>query len=80
VAATGPGGRWVAGEEARQFFVVGVLGGFTTFSAFSLQTLHLARAGEWARAGGYVAGSAGFCLLAVWLGFLLASALAPKAG
>lgn len=77
-ALTGPGGRWPAGDDMRQFFMVGVLGGFTTFSAFSLQTLALARAGEWSRAGGYVAGSMILCLLAVWLGWVIAAGMVQK--
>ncbi|MFM9093126.1 MAG: fluoride efflux transporter FluC, partial [Verrucomicrobiota bacterium] len=44
--------------EARQFLMAGVLGGFTTFSSFSLQTLRLAQDGDWARAAGNVLGTA----------------------
>ena len=77
-AFTGPEGRWTVGEGGRMFFMTGVLGGFTTFSSFSLQTLALARDGEWLRAGGNVAGSVIICLVAVWLGHLLAVALSPS--
>ena len=77
---TGPGGRWPVGSEGRHFFMTGVLGGFTTFSAFSLQTLGLMREGEWLRAGGNVAGSVGLCLIAVWLGHVAAAALNPARG
>ena len=59
---------------ARQVIMVGVLGGFTTFSAFSLGTLHLLSAGEWGRAAANIVLSVGLCLLAVWLGQLAASA------
>jgi CrcB protein len=59
----------------RQFWMPGIFGGFTTFSAFSLQTLNLAQEGEWARAGAYMGLSLVLCLLAVWLGALVASAL-----
>jgi len=76
-AFTGPEGRWTVGEGGRMFFMTGVMGGFTTFSSFSLQTLALARDGEWFRAGGNVAGSVIICLVAVWLGHLLAVALNP---
>ena len=69
---TGPEGRFLVGPGGRQFFMTGVLGGFTTFSSFSLQTLNLARDGEWLYAGGNVAGSVVACLLAVWLGHLAA--------
>lgn len=70
---TSAGGRWVVAEEGRIFFMVGICGGFTTFSAFSLQTLNLFRSGDWLRAGGYVAASVAFCLLAVWLGHVAAT-------
>jgi CrcB protein len=69
---TGPDGRIFAGTTTRQFVMTGILGGFTTFSSFSLQTLNLANDGEWLQAGGNVAGSVVLCLLAVWLGHLLA--------
>lgn len=72
---TGPEGRAAMGAEGRVFFMTGVLGGFTTFSTFSLQTLMLAREGEWLRAGGNAAGSLVLCLVAVWLGHLCAVAL-----
>ncbi|HZP59345.1 MAG TPA: fluoride efflux transporter CrcB [Opitutaceae bacterium] len=70
---TGPDGRWFVGSGGRTFFMIGICGGYTTFSSFSLQTLNLARDGEWMRAGGYIAGSVVLCLLAVWLGHLLAA-------
>lgn len=53
----------------------GVCGGYTTFSAFSLQTLALAQHGEWLKAGGNTLLSFTLCLLAVWLGHLLATQL-----
>ena len=70
-ALTGPEGRWLAAPSVRQFVIVGVLGGYTTFSAFSLQTLNLARDGEWLHAGLNILGSVALCLVAVWLGHLL---------
>jgi CrcB protein len=75
---TAPDGRWPVGDECRAFFMTGVLGGFTTFSAFSLQTLDLMRCGAWLRASGNVVGSVTLCLLAAWLGHLVATTLAVK--
>ena len=72
---TGPDGRVFASTESRQFVMTGLCGGYTTFSSFSLQTLNLTREGEWLRAGGNIAGSIVTCLVAVWLGHLLAAYL-----
>jgi CrcB protein len=72
---TGADGRWLASKETREFLMVGVCGGYTTFSSFSLWTLNLAREGDWLRAGGNIVGSVVFCLVAVWLGHALANAV-----
>ncbi len=72
---TGPDGRVLASTTARQFVMVGLCGGYTTFSSFSLQTLYLARDGEWLRAGANAVLSVTLCFLAVWLGHVAASAL-----
>jgi fluoride exporter len=76
-AFTGPSGRVVVSFDARAFVMVGICGGFTTFSAFSLQTLDLARANHWAQAGANILLSVVMCLIAVWLGHLLATVLNP---
>ena len=76
---SGPGGRFVVSFNARAFVMVGICGGFTTFSAFSLQTLDLARGNHWAQAGGNVALSVVACLVAVWAGHMFATALSPAA-
>jgi fluoride exporter len=55
-------------SDARAFVMVGICGGYTTFSSFSLQTLNLARDGEWLWAGGNVVLSVVLCLVGVWLG------------
>lgn len=68
-ALTGPDGRIFVPGEWRQFFMVGICGGYTTFSSFSLQTLNLAQDGEWLWAGLNIAGSVLFCLLGAWLGY-----------
>jgi CrcB protein len=74
-ALTGPDGRMLVSGDIRQFVKVGLCGGYTTFSSFSLQTLTLAQDGEYVRAGLNVAGSVVLCLLAVWLGYVAAAAL-----
>lgn len=74
-ALTAPEGRLLVPGDIRQFVMVGLCGGFTTFSAFSLQTLTLAQNGEYLRAGANVVASVAFCLLAVWLGFAAGAAL-----
>ena len=68
-------GRYLVDPNMRAFVTVGLCGGFTTFSAFSLQTLVLMQEGEWLHAGGYVLGSVALCLLFVWLGYVLATQL-----
>jgi fluoride exporter len=68
-------GRFAASSDARAFVMAGLCGGYTTFSAFSLQSLELARAGAWAALGLNVGLSVALCLVAVWLGHVLAVAL-----
>jgi CrcB protein len=72
---TGPDGRLLVPGDARQFVMVGLCGGYTTFSSFSYQTLTLVQDGEIARAGLNVGGSVVLCLLSVWLGYVAAAAL-----
>ena len=62
--------------ETRAFVTVGLLGGFTTFSAFSLETVALMREGEWLRATAYSLGSVGVGIMAVLLGLGVASVIA----
>lgn len=56
------------GPNLRLFLFTGLLGGFTTFSAFGLETLFLLRRGETGVAAAYVAGSVLLGLAAVWMG------------
>jgi fluoride exporter len=60
--------------DLRIFIMVGICGGFTTFSAFSLQTLELLQSGACWPAAGYITGSLVLCLAAVWCGWLLGKA------
>ena len=55
----------------RLFSIVGVLGGFTTFSAFSYETLALLRDGQWLAAAGYALGSLALGVCAAMVGYAL---------
>lgn len=60
------------GETIRLFAAVGVLGGFTTFSAFSLETVLMIERRQFAMAGSYVAASVVVSIAALFLGLMLA--------
>src|SRR5688500_2602942 len=55
----------------RQFLAVGILGGFTTFSAFSAQTLSLFQNGKAALGGAYALASVLICLVGCWIGWMV---------
>jgi CrcB protein len=74
-ALTGPDGRIFVGSTARQFVMIGICGGYTTFSSFSLQTLGLMNDGEWLYAGANIGLSVALCLIAVWAGYMLAATI-----
>jgi fluoride exporter len=65
------------GESAvwRAGLLIGVLGGFTTFSSFSIETFNLIEQGSLVKAAGNMAASLFLCLGATWLGVLLARQL-----
>src|ERR1700686_4087617 len=66
-----PPARVAMHPDVRVFLMVGICGGFTTFSAFSLQTLELLQSGDMVPAALYIAGSVLLCVLAVWGGWAL---------
>jgi CrcB protein len=68
-------GALMVRPELRTFFMIGICGGYTTFSSFSLQTLRLAQGGQWFLAGANIVGSNVGCLVAVWLGYICAVSL-----
>lgn len=74
-ACNDPGGRIFVGPAARQFLMIGVMGGYTTFSSFSLQTLTLLQDGEWLYATGNVVLSVMLCMIGVWLGSVAGQSL-----
>ena len=74
-ALTAPEGRIFIGSLPRQFVMIGICGGYTTFSAFSLETLELMRSGRLAAAAANAALSLALCLIAVWGGDAIARRL-----
>jgi CrcB protein len=68
-------GRWMVSPLTRNFITIGILGGYTTFSSFSWQTLSLAQSGQWGSAAANVLLSVVLCLIGVWLGAVLANSM-----
>jgi nucleotide-binding universal stress UspA family protein len=78
-ALTASDGRFTTHPDARAFVMVGICGGYTTFSSFSLQTLDLARDGKLGAAFANIALSVVLCLLAVSAGYVSAAMIASAA-
>jgi len=70
-------GRFPASDNLRLFVMVGICGGFTTFSSFSLQTFDFLRYGAWGRALANVLLSVVLCVTAVAAGHILAHRSVP---
>ena len=72
---TAPDGILLVPTNFRIFVMVGICGGYTTFSSFSLESLNLVRNGELMSAGSYIMASVLCCLIGVWLGHITALGL-----
>lgn len=70
---TRPDGGILVHPVIRQAVMIGFLGGFTTFSSFGLQTMSLLNDGEWSYAALNVVLSVALCLVAVWIGQIIAA-------
>lgn len=68
-----PHGRYPVSENVRLFVMIGLCGGYTTFSSFSLQTLDLLRGGAFVRAAVNIVASVALCVAAVGAGHLVAA-------
>lgn len=73
--ATAFSGGVLIREELRVAVLIGILGGYTTFSSFGRETMALVADGQWLAAGGNVVLSNALCLAAVWVGHAAATRL-----
>ena len=64
-------GKLPISDVLRTGILVGLLGGFTTYSAFSMEAVHMMMAGFYGRASAYVAGTFVLCLMGTWAGVML---------
>ena len=62
-------------QQTQAFLVAGICGGYTTFSAFSAETLALAQSGHWGRATTYAVASVVLCVLAAFAGLRLGTSV-----
>ena len=60
--------RWLVQPNVRLFLTIGILGGFTTFSTFSFETIEMLKGGNFGMGFLNIFGSMIFCLAATWLG------------
>lgn len=67
--------RFVLGPSERAFLLIGILGGFTTFSTFGYETFALLQDGEFVRAAANAIGQVVFGLVALWAGYTIVAAL-----
>ena len=74
-ALTGPDGRLSVSPRQKLFVMVGICGGYTTFSAFSLETLRFVQSGKVQTALVYLLVSAITWIASVWIGYALAASL-----
>ena len=58
------------GPQLRSLLLIGLLGGYTTFSSFSIETIHLFENGQWLGAGMNVFLSTILCIVAAWIGII----------
>jgi fluoride exporter len=79
-ALNAPEGRLILTPYARNLLMIGFCGGYTTFSAFSLQTVYLLQEKEWLYALGNAALSVALCLFSVWGGLALAALINSTKG
>jgi CrcB protein len=80
-ALSAPESRVIITPSWRQFLMIGLCGGFTTFSSFSLQTLELVRNRDFAEAFGNILLSVAACMAAVAIGYVAGSGLGgPRLG
>jgi CrcB protein len=79
-AISGPDSRLIVSPNARTFLMIGLCGGFTTFSSFSLQTLELIRNRDFSEAFGNILLSVAACMAAVAIGFIVGNWLSGARG